>query len=62
MLAFGSPDSAKMGDLVVAAYKDAAPGSMKGVIVMFIGKAADNERVKAAVAPSGATYRFVEAK
>ena len=62
MLAFGSPDSTRMADLVVAAYKDAAPGSEKGVIVLFIGKAADNERVKAAVTPSGATYKFVEAK
>ncbi len=62
MLAFGSPDSAKMADLVVGAYKDAGAGSMKGVIVLFIGKAADNARVAAAVTPSGATYRFVEAK
>ena len=62
MLAFGSPDSAKIADLVVAAYKDAGAGSMKGVIVLFIGKAADKERVAAAVAPSGATFKFVEAK
>lgn len=62
MLVFASPDSSKMADLVVAAYKDAQAGSMKGVIVLFIGKAADNDRVKTAVATSGATYRFVEAK
>lgn len=62
MLAFGSPDSAKMADLVIAAYKDASPGSEKGVVVLFIGKPADNDRVKTAVAPSSATYRFVEAK
>ena len=35
---------------------------MKGVKVLFIGQAADNERVKAAVAPSGVNYVFVEAK
>ena len=35
---------------------------MKGVKVLFIGKAADSERVKAAVAPTGADYVFVEAK
>jgi hypothetical protein len=62
MLAFGSPDSGKMADLVVAAFKDSGAGSMKSVIVLFIGKAADSDRVKAAVATSGATYRFVEAK
>jgi hypothetical protein len=35
---------------------------MKGVKVLFIGAPADSERVKAAVAPSEATYKFVEAK
>jgi len=62
MLAFGSPDSAKIADLVIAAFKDSGAGSMKGVIVLFIGKPADNDRVKVAVMPSGATYKFVEAK
>ncbi|WP_036170055.1 hypothetical protein [Noviluteimonas dokdonensis] len=62
MLAFVSPASNKMGDLVVAAFADVAAGSMKGVKVLFIGQAADNERVKAAVAPSGVNYVFVEAK
>jgi hypothetical protein len=62
MLAFASPSSAKMADLVVAAFKDAEPNTMKGVKVLFIGQAADSERVKASVEPSGATYVFVEAK
>ena len=62
MLAYGSPASAKMGDLVIAAFKDVPPGSMKGVKVLFIGKAEDNARVKAAVAPAGVDYVFVEAK
>jgi len=61
LLAFMSPDSTKMGDMVVAAFKNPSAGSMKGVIVLFIGKSADNDRVKAAVTPTGATYRFVEA-
>lgn len=61
LLAFMSPDSTKMADLVVAAFKNPSAGSMKGVIVLFVGKAADNDRVKAAVTPTGATYRFVEA-
>ncbi|HZH44428.1 MAG TPA: hypothetical protein VEY50_10145 [Lysobacter sp.] len=62
MLAFGSPSSAKMADLVVAAFAKAQPGSMKGVKFVFIGKAEDSERVKAAVAPTGVDYTFVEAK
>jgi hypothetical protein len=62
MLAYGSPASAKMADLVIAAFKDVPPGSMKGVKLLFIGKPADSERVKAAVAPSGVDFVFVEAK
>ena len=34
----------------------------RGVRVVFIGQASDNERVKAAVTPAGVTYVFVEAK
>ncbi|HEY2345933.1 MAG TPA: hypothetical protein VGH80_08615 [Xanthomonadaceae bacterium] len=62
MLAFMSPDSTKMADLVVAAFAKASGGSMKKVIVLFVGKAADNDRVKAVIVPTGATYRFVEFK
>ena len=62
MLAYGSPASDKMADLVIAAFKDVPAGSMKGVKVLFVGKAADNDRVKAAVSPSGVDYVFVEAK
>lgn len=61
LLAFMSPDSTKMADLVVAAFKNPSAGSMKGVIVIFIGKAGDNDRVKTVVTQTGATYRFVEA-
>lgn len=62
LLAYGGPSSNKMADLVVAAFEKAQPGSMKGVKVLFIGKPEDSERVKAAVAPSGVDYKFVEAK
>ena len=61
MLAFGSPASAKMADLIIAAFEDVDTGSMKGVRVLFIGEAVDNERVKAAIEPSGVTYVFQEA-
>ena len=35
---------------------------MKGVKVLFVGKAEDSERVKAAITPSGVDYVFAEAK
>lgn len=62
MLAFGSSASAKMADLIEAAFKDVEADSMKGVRVVFIGEAADNARVQTIVQPTGAEYIFVEAK
>jgi hypothetical protein len=62
MLAYASPASARMADIVVASFKDVPADTMKGVRVLFIGDAADNERVKAAVSPAGVTYVFIEAK
>lgn len=60
LLAYASPASAKMGDLVIAAFNGVPAESMKGVRVVFIGKAADSDRVKAAVAPAGVEYVFVD--
>ena len=62
MLAFGSPDSAKMADLIIAAFTGGQPDALKGSQVLFIGKAEDNARVQAAVEAVGAKYIFVEAK
>ena len=62
IIAFGSPSSAKSADLAVSAFSVAQAASMKGVVVLFIGDAADSARVEAAVVPSGATYRFVQVK
>lgn len=62
LIAFGSPASAKIADLAVASFAGVEADAFKGVRVLFIGQAADSERVKAAVAPSGAEYVFVEAK
>jgi hypothetical protein len=62
MLAFGSPDSTAMGDLIVAAFKDAKPDALKSSQVLFIGKAEDRDRVKAAVEAAGAKFVFIEAK
>ena len=62
LIAFGSPSSVKIADLAVAAFAGVEADTFKGVRILFIGKAEDSERVKTAVAPSGAEYVFVEAK
>lgn len=62
LLAYGSSTSAKMADMVVSAFGGVEPNTMKGVKVLFIGDAADNQRVKTAVTPAGVNYVFVEAK
>jgi len=62
MLAFGSPDSTKMADLIVMSFTDAAPSALAGSQVLYSGKPEDSERVKAAVEAAGAKYVFVEAK
>ena len=60
MLAYASPASAKMADIVVASFEGVPADSMKGVRVLFIGQPADGERVKAAVEPAGVDYVFVD--
>jgi len=60
MLAFASPASARMADIVIQSFDGVVPDSMKGVRLLFIGAAADSERVREAVAPSGLDYVFVD--
>ena len=60
MLAYASPASAKMADIVVASFEGVPPASMKGVRVLFIGQPADGDRVKAAIEPAGVDYVFVD--
>lgn len=62
MLAFGSPDSTAMADLIVAAFDGAASDALSGSQVLFIGAAADEARVRTAVEAAGARFIFVEAK
>lgn len=62
MLAFGGPDSKITADLIAEAFKDANAGTFKDVVVLFVGAAADSDRVKQALVKSGAEYRFVEMK
>jgi hypothetical protein len=60
MIAAGGPDSGKTADALVTAFKNAQPGSFKGVVVLFVGNAADKDRVQQAIAPSGAEFRFAQ--
>jgi hypothetical protein len=60
--AAASPSSTKAADMVVATFEGVKPDKLKGVKLLYVGKAEDNERVKAAVAPAGVNYVFVEAK
>ena len=62
MMAFGGPDSKVTADLIGEAFKDGQDGAFKGVVVLFVGAAADQDRVKDAIAKSGAEFRFVEMK
>ena len=62
LLAFGSPASARMAELMEAAFKDVPADTLAGVRIRFIGDAADNPKVQAALAPTGAEYVFIEAK
>jgi hypothetical protein len=62
LIAFGSPESAKMADIAVASFTGVPADTMKKVKIIFIGDAADSLRVRAVVVPSGADYVFVEAK
>ncbi len=59
MIVFASPDSAKLATLVEESFTLAAPKSLKGVRVLFIGAASERDRVTAAVAPSEATFKFI---
>ena len=60
MMAFGGPDSSITADLMADAFADAQAGAFKDVLVLFIGSSADAERVKEALAKSGATFRLAE--
>jgi hypothetical protein len=60
MIAVGGPDSSTSALVLESAFKQASPGSFKGVVVLFIGDQADEAAVKAAVEPSGATFKFVQ--
>lgn len=60
LLGFAGPDSAKTADVIAQAFQGAKPNSFKGVIVLFIGDQADEQRVADVIKPTGATFRFVQ--
>ena len=60
LLAYAGHDSSRVADMVVRAFEPVPDGSMEGVRVLFIGDAADNERVEQVVAPAGVEYVFIE--
>lgn len=60
MLAFGGPDSSLTAKMIENAFMGAQAGTFKGVTVLFIGDKADEAAVQQALAPSGATYKFVQ--
>lgn len=59
MLVFAGPNSSKTADFILAAFQGAKPGAFKDVIILFIGDAADKDRVMNALQPTGAKVRFV---
>lgn len=59
MLAFGSPESSRMADLVIESFKEAQAGSFKGVKVLLVGKKEDEQRVREALAASEAEFIFL---
>jgi len=60
MLAYASPASNRIADIVVEGFESVPAGSMRGVRVLFIGKADDGERVRAAAEPAGVDFVFVD--
>ncbi|HET9818482.1 MAG TPA: hypothetical protein VFP92_04890 [Rhodanobacteraceae bacterium] len=60
MVAAGGPSSSTTAQVLETAFKQASPGSFKGVVVLFIGDQADEAAVRTAVEPSGATFKFAQ--
>lgn len=60
MVGAGGPSSSTTAMVLENAFKNAAPGSFKGVVILFMGAKADESAVRDAVAPSGATFRFAD--
>jgi len=57
-LVFAGPDSGKTAEFVTEVFKDVQADSLKDVIVLVVGDAADREKVTSAVRRTGATVRY----
>lgn len=62
LVIFASPESTALADVMVEEFEAAQPGILRDVRILFIGAAEDEERVRAAVEPTGAEFVFHEAK
>ncbi len=62
MLAFGGPNSAKVGDVIVSAFAYAGPKSLKGVRVVVIARPEERARIEAAVLPAEPEFIWVDMK
>jgi len=62
LLAFGSPDSKRMADMIESAFSGAKPDALRGSSVLFVGKAEDSARIQPLVEAAGGKYIFEEAK
>ena len=58
LVIFASPDYTAMADLMVEEFEGAQAGTLRDVRILFIGAAEDEERVRAAVEPTGAEFVF----
>jgi hypothetical protein len=52
------PDSTATADLILEGFKEAKPDSLTRSTLLFVGKRADEERVKTVVAASGMSFKF----
>lgn len=62
ILLYASPDSKVMADIIVGAFVEPRADALKGTSVIYLGKAEDQDRVRAAVTAWGAAFTFHEAK
>lgn len=58
LFVYAGPDSTKVADLIVQGFATAKPDTLSKSELLFIGKKADEARVRAAVEPTGMTFLF----
>jgi hypothetical protein len=62
MLAFGGPNSTKVGDVIIESFKLAGPKSLKGVRVVVVAKPEERARIEAAVLPTEPDFVWIDIK